>query len=198
MEQVNLPNVLTVIRILLVPVLVVALLHGTKHGDIFAAAVFAVASFTDMLDGRLARSRGSITTFGKLMDPVADKLLVLAALITLVSLGRVAAWVAMVIVAREFTVTALRAAAGSQGVVVPAQNWGKWKTALQVLMVFTLILIGDGGIWIDLLVYSTVLVTVISGVDAVFGVRRTVEEARLAREARVAARAGSGEEQTGS
>lgn len=194
MEQVNLPNVLTVIRILLVPVLVAALLRGTAHGDLFAAGVFAVASFTDMLDGRLARSRGSITTFGKLMDPVADKLLVLAALISLVSLGRVAAWVAMVIVAREFTVTALRAAAGSQGVVVPAQAWGKWKTALQVLMVFTLILVDNGGIWTDLLVYATVAVTVISGVDAVFGVRKTVEEARVSREARVAARAASGEE----
>jgi CDP-diacylglycerol--glycerol-3-phosphate 3-phosphatidyltransferase len=126
MEQVNLPNVLTVLRILLVPVLVVALLQRTSHGDIVAAVVFALASFTDMLDGRLARSRNSITTFGKLMDPVADKLLVLAALISLVSLDRVSAWVAMVIVAREFAVTALRASAGAQGVVVPAQQWGKW------------------------------------------------------------------------
>ena len=180
MEQVNLPNVLTVIRILLVPVIVVALLQRTSHGDWFAAAVFAVASFTDMLDGRLARSRGSITTFGKLMDPVADKLLILAALISLVSLGRVEAWVAMVIVAREFTVTVMRAQAGAQGVIVPAQTWGKWKTGLQVLMVFVLILVGPGPLWVNLLVYLTVVVTVISGVDAVFGVRRTVEEARRA------------------
>ncbi len=180
MEQINLPNVLTVARILLVPVLVVALLRGTAHGDWFAAAVFAAASFTDMLDGRLARSRDSITTFGKLMDPVADKLLILAALITLVSLHRVAAWVAMVIVAREFTVTALRAQAGTQGVIVSAQTWGKWKTALQVLMVFVLILADSGQLWVDLLVYLTVTVTVISGVDAIFGVRRTVEEARRA------------------
>ncbi len=189
MAQVNLPNVLTVLRILLVPVLVVALLQGTDHGDLFAAGVFAVASFTDMLDGRLARSRGSITTFGKLMDPVADKLLVLAALITLVSLGRVAAWVAMVIVAREFAVTALRAAAGAQGVVVPAQSWGKAKTGLQVLMVFALILEGAGVLWVDLLVYLTVAVTIISGVDAFFGIKRTVDEARRAREDRTAARA---------
>ena len=180
MEQVNLPNVLTVIRILLVPVLVVALLQQTSHGDLFAAAVFGVASFTDMLDGRLARSRDSITTFGKLMEPVADKLLVLGALLTLVSLGRVAAWVAMVIVAREFTVTALRAQAGAHGVVVSAQTWGKWKTALQVLMVFVLILTDTRNFWVDGLVYATVAVTIISGVDAVFGVRRTVEEARRA------------------
>jgi CDP-diacylglycerol--glycerol-3-phosphate 3-phosphatidyltransferase len=189
MAQVNLPNVLTVLRILLVPVLVVALLQGTSHGDLFAAGVFAVASFTDMLDGRLARSRGSITTFGKLMDPVADKLLVLAALITLVSLGRVAAWVAMVILAREFAVTALRAAAGSQGVVVPAQSWGKAKVGLQVLMVFALILEGSGVLWVDLLVYVTVAVTVISGVDAFFGIKRTVDQARRARDERAAARA---------
>jgi CDP-diacylglycerol--glycerol-3-phosphate 3-phosphatidyltransferase len=190
MEQVNLPNVLTVLRILLVPVLVVALLQRTSHGDIVAAVVFALASFTDMLDGRLARSRNSITTFGKLMDPVADKLLVLAALISLVSLDRVAAWVAMVIVAREFAVTALRAAAGSQGVVVPAQSWGKWKTALQVLMVFSLIVVNESSIWLDLLVYATVAVTIVSGVDAVFGVKRTVEEAQRAREARAAAKLG--------
>ncbi|MEI6446880.1 MAG: CDP-diacylglycerol--glycerol-3-phosphate 3-phosphatidyltransferase [Actinomycetes bacterium] len=189
MAQVNLPNVLTVLRILLVPVLVVALLQGTSHGDLFAAGVFAVASFTDMLDGRLARSRGSITTFGKLMDPVADKLLVLAALITLVSLDRVAAWVAMVILAREFAVTALRAAAGSQGVVVPAQSWGKAKVGLQVLMVFALILEGSGVLWVDLLVYLTVAVTVISGVDAFFGIKRTVDQARTARDERSAARA---------
>lgn len=189
MAQVNLPNVLTVLRILLVPVLVVALLRGTDHGDVFAAAVFAVASFTDMLDGKLARARGSITTFGKLMDPVADKLLVIAALVTLVSLDRVAAWVAMVILAREFAVTALRAAAGAQGVVVPAQPWGKAKTGLQVLMVFALILVGDGVLWVDLLVYATVAVTVISGVDLIFGIRRTVEEARRSREERAASSA---------
>ena len=190
MEQVNLPNILTVLRILLVPVLVVALLQRTSHGDIVAAVVFALASFTDMLDGRLARSRNSITTFGKLMDPVADKLLVLAALISLVSLDRVSAWVAMVIVAREFTVTAVRAAAGTQGVVVPAQAWGKWKTALQVLMVFSLIIVNDSSIWLDLLVYATVAVTIVSGIDAVFGVKRTVEEAQRAREARAAAKLG--------
>ncbi|MEI6662746.1 MAG: CDP-diacylglycerol--glycerol-3-phosphate 3-phosphatidyltransferase [Actinomycetes bacterium] len=190
MEQLNLPNALTVLRILLVPVLVVALLQGTKHGDLLAAGVFCLASFTDLLDGRIARSRGSITTFGQLMDPVADKLLVLAALISLVSLGRVAAWVAMVIIAREFAVTALRAGAGAQGVVVPAQQWGKWKTALQVAMVVALILVGSGELWVDLLVYLTVTVTLISGVDVFFGVRRTVEEARRKREERIAAKAG--------
>ena len=88
MFPLNLPNVLTVLRIMLVPVVVVALLGNTPAGDVLAAVVFALASLTDFVDGRLARSRGSITTFGKLMDPLADKLLIIAALLSLVSLGR--------------------------------------------------------------------------------------------------------------
>ena len=113
MVPLNVPNVLTVIRILLVPVLVVALLEKTSGGDLLAAIVFAVASLTDAIDGYLARSRNSVTTFGKLMDPIADKLLIIAALVALVSLGRLEAWVAMVIIAREFAVTVLRVAAGT-------------------------------------------------------------------------------------
>ena len=107
MVPLNVPNVLTVVRILLVPVLVVALLEKTGGGDLLAAIVFAVASLTDAIDGYLARSRNWVTTFGKLMDPIADKLLIVAALIALVSLGRLEAWVAMVIIAREFAVTVL-------------------------------------------------------------------------------------------
>ncbi len=112
MFPLNLPNLLTVIRILLVPVLVVALLDKTGGGDLLAAVVFAAASLTDAIDGYLARHRNSITTFGKLMDPIADKLLIVAALIVLVSLDRLEAWVAMVIIAREFAVTVLRVAVG--------------------------------------------------------------------------------------
>ena len=96
MFPVNVPNVLTVLRILLVPVLVVALLSETPNGDLLAAIVFAAASLTDLIDGWIARSRNAITTFGKLMDPLADKLLIVAALVALVSLHRLAAWVAMV------------------------------------------------------------------------------------------------------
>jgi CDP-diacylglycerol--glycerol-3-phosphate 3-phosphatidyltransferase len=173
MFPVNVPNVLTVLRILLVPVLVVALLGETPNGDLWAAVVFAAASLTDMLDGYLARSRNAITTFGKLMDPIADKLLIIAALVALVSLERVAAWVAMVIIAREFAVTALRMAATSQGVVISASFFGKLKTCFQIAMVMALIL-ADGGIWVDLLVYATVAVTVASGADYFFGLRRTL------------------------
>src|SRR5437588_7821079 len=118
MFPVNVPNVLTLLRILLVPVLVVALLENTSDGDLLAAVVFVAASLTDFIDGYLARARSSITTFGKLMDPVADKLLVVAALLALVSLHRVEAWVAMVIISREFVVTATRMAATQSGVVI--------------------------------------------------------------------------------
>lgn len=176
----NVPNVLTVIRILLVPVLVVALLDKTDGGDLLAAIVFAVASLTDAIDGYLARSRNWVTTFGKLMDPIADKLLIIAALVALVSRGRLAAWVAMVIIAREFAVTVLRVAVGTQqGVVISANLFGKLKTLLQVAMVMALIAVGEPQpLWVSLLVYVTVAVTVLSGAEYFFGVSRGRVEPR--------------------
>src|SRR5215218_7815107 len=152
----NLPNTLTLLRIFLVPVVIVALLDETPNGDAIAAAVFALAAFTDGLDGYIARSRGDITTFGKLMDPLADKLLVTSALVSLVSLGRLEAWVAMVIIARELAVTGLRQLAIEQGHVIPASQWGKLKTLAQVAMVLALILFDERPIGVDLLVYVTV------------------------------------------
>src|SRR3954466_10962678 len=139
MVPLNLPNVLTMLRILAVPVIIVALLDETPNGDALAAGVFALAALTDGLDGYFARSRGSITTFGKLMDPLADKLLVTAALIALVSLDRLAAWIATVIIAREFAVTGLRLVAAEQGVVIQASWLGKLKTSLQVAAIICLI-----------------------------------------------------------
>jgi CDP-diacylglycerol---glycerol-3-phosphate 3-phosphatidyltransferase len=178
MFPINLPNVLTVLRILAVPVIVVALLGETPNGDALAAAVFALAALTDGLDGYIARSRGSVTTFGKLMDPLADKLLIVAALVSLVSLGRLAAWVAMVIIAREVAVTVLRAVAAGEGVVIAASWLGKLKTALQVGAVFGLIIWHPAPVAVDALVYLAVAVTVISGADYFFGLRRRIEEAR--------------------
>jgi CDP-diacylglycerol---glycerol-3-phosphate 3-phosphatidyltransferase len=173
MFPVNVPNLLTVARILLVPVLVVALLEKTGAGDLLAAIVFAAASLTDAIDGYLARSRNWVTTFGKLMDPVADKLLIVAALVVLVSLSRLEAWVAMVIIAREFAVTVLRLAVGAQqGVVIPASPWGKLKTAVQVTMVIALIAVHGRPVWLSALIYLTVAVTVASGADYFFGLRR--------------------------
>jgi CDP-diacylglycerol--glycerol-3-phosphate 3-phosphatidyltransferase len=174
MVPLNVPNVLTVIRILLVPVLIVALLEKTGGGDLLAAIVFAVASLTDAIDGYLARSRNWVTTFGKLMDPIADKLLIVAALVALVSLNRLAAWVAMVIIAREFAVTVLRVAVGTQqGVVISANAVGKLKTAFQVLMVMLLIAVHPRTALVDAVVYVTVVVTVLSGADYFFGLTRS-------------------------
>jgi CDP-diacylglycerol--glycerol-3-phosphate 3-phosphatidyltransferase len=187
MFPLNLPNVLTVVRILAVPVVVVALLDETPNGDALAAAVFALAALTDGLDGYIARSRDAVTTFGKLMDPLADKLLIVAALVSLVSLGRLAAWVAMVIIAREVAVTGLRAVAAEQGVVISASWLGKLKTALQVAAVFALILWESSPLGVDLLVYAAVAATVISGADYFLGLRRRIEEERERRAGRTAA-----------
>jgi CDP-diacylglycerol--glycerol-3-phosphate 3-phosphatidyltransferase len=182
--SVNAPNLLTVIRIMLVPVLVVALLSKTSDGDLLAAIVFALASLTDFVDGWIARSRNAVTTFGKLMDPVADKLLVIAALLALVSLRRLDAWVAMVIITREFAVTATRIGATQAGVVIPANRSGKLKTAFQVATVFLLIAITPRPAWLSALVYVTVAVTILSGIDYFFGLRRELGRAarRRARE----------------
>jgi CDP-diacylglycerol--glycerol-3-phosphate 3-phosphatidyltransferase len=183
MFPINVPNVLTVLRILAVPVIVVALLDETPDGDVLAAVVFALAAVTDKLDGYIARRRDAVTTFGKLMDPLADKLLIVAALVALVSLGRLAAWVAMVIIAREVGVTVLRAVAVEEGVVISASWLGKTKTVLQVAAVFGLILFDPAPLAVDVLVYLAVAMTVISGVDYFLGVRRTIEEERRRRAA---------------
>ena len=186
MFPLNLPNALTLFRILLVPVLVVALLDATSSAKWLAAGVFAVAAFTDGLDGYLARSRRSETTFGKVMDPIADKLLVAAALIALVSIERLAAWVAMVIIAREFAVSGLRVAAGAQGVVIPASVLGKVKTGTQIVAILALIAASDAGdVWVQALLYLAVAATLVSGADYFLNFRRRIEEAQ----ARVAAAA---------
>jgi CDP-diacylglycerol---glycerol-3-phosphate 3-phosphatidyltransferase len=181
MVPLNVPNLLTVVRILLVPVIVVALLSETPNADMLAAIVFAVAAFTDGLDGYIARSRGSVTTLGKLMDPIADKLLIIAPLVSLVSLGRIEAWVGMVIIAREFAVTALRMVAIEQGVVIPASIFGKAKTITQVAAIFAVIAVSSTPLWVDLLVYFAVVTTVVSGADYFFGLRRRIEDARRER-----------------
>ncbi len=174
------PNVLTVLRIVAVPVIVVALLGETPDGDLIAAIVFALAALTDGLDGYIARRQQSVTTFGKLMDPLADKMLVVAALVSLVSLDRLAAWVAMVIIARELAVTGLRALAAERGVVIAASWLGKVKTALQVTAIFALIAFDPSPAWVDVLLYVAVAMTVISGADYFFGLRRRPPEARTA------------------
>ena len=181
MFPLNLPNALTLLRILAVPVVVVALLGETPNGDELAAAVFALAALTDGLDGYFARSRDAVTTFGKLMDPLADKLLITAALVSLVSLNRLQAWVAMVIIAREIAVTGLRAIAAERGVVIAASWMGKLKTVLQIAAIFALIATNPAPTWVDVLLYVAVAVTLISGADYFLGIRRRLEEERKAR-----------------
>ena len=165
----NLPNVLTVLRIMLVPVLVVALLGNTPDGDVFAAIVFAVASLTDFVDGYLARAAGSVTTFGKLMDPLADKLLIIAALVALVSLHRLAAWVAMVIIAREFAVTVLRIGATQAGRGdrrEPARQAEDLRADRRDPRPHRR---AGKPLWVTALLYAAVVVTVLSGLDFFFG-----------------------------
>jgi CDP-diacylglycerol--glycerol-3-phosphate 3-phosphatidyltransferase len=176
----NLPNALTLLRILAVPVVVVALLGEIDNGDVIAAAVFALAAATDGLDGYIARRRNQVTNFGKLMDPLADKLLVVAALISLVDLNRLAAWIAMVIIARELAVTGLRTLAADHGVIVAASWLGKVKTTLQIAAIFALIAYDPSPAWVDLLVYVALAMTIISGADYFVSLRRTLAVAEPA------------------
>ncbi|WP_246851693.1 CDP-diacylglycerol--glycerol-3-phosphate 3-phosphatidyltransferase [Patulibacter sp. SYSU D01012] len=169
----NVPNALTVVRILLVPVMVVALLQETGTGDVVAAVVFWLASVTDFVDGWLARRSGLVTDFGKLADPIADKLLVAAALVLLVALDRVALWVAVVILGRELLVTITRAVAAGHGEVIAAAWLGKVKTAFQLLVILLLILIDPTPVWLDVLVWAMVAITLVSGADYFRGLRRT-------------------------
>jgi CDP-diacylglycerol--glycerol-3-phosphate 3-phosphatidyltransferase/cardiolipin synthase len=133
----NLPNMLTMLRVLMIPVFIVLLMRG--HA-LAAAVIFAIASLTDALDGYLARKYDLISNFGKLMDPLADKLLVVSAFACFTELGSVPAWVLIVILAREFTITGLRSVAAAEGVVIAAGVSGKLKTVFQMLAVLALLL----------------------------------------------------------
>jgi CDP-diacylglycerol--glycerol-3-phosphate 3-phosphatidyltransferase len=136
----NVPIALTLVRIVLVPLVIVFLISSDRVHVLIAAVIFVAASLTDWLDGRIARSTNQVTRLGTLLDPVADKLLVAAALVSLVQVDMVAAWMALVIIGRELAVTGLRGVALSMGVVVPASRLGKWKTVLQYVALTLLIL----------------------------------------------------------
>lgn len=143
----NLANKLTLIRIILVPVFLIFIAaRHIPYGSTIATIIFILASITDKLDGYIARSRNQITNFGKFMDPLADKLLVTAALISLVEVHVVPAWAAVIIIAREFAVSGLRSIAAAQGRVIAASWWGKIKTVIQIIAIILLLLkvnIGD-------------------------------------------------------
>lgn len=139
-EILNLPNSLTILRIFLVPFLVVVLLTRFEGREYVGLAIFLLASLTDWLDGFFARRQKKITRLGMLLDPIADKLLMSAAFISLVELGLAPAWMIVVIICREFAVSGLRSIAAQQGVTIPASPLGKWKTASQVVAISILIL----------------------------------------------------------
>ncbi|HAR86904.1 CDP-diacylglycerol--glycerol-3-phosphate 3-phosphatidyltransferase [Clostridium sulfidigenes] len=166
----NLANKLTVLRIMLVPIFLICAMIDTTTTNIIALSIFIIASATDKLDGYIARSRNQITNFGKFMDPLADKLLVTCALILLVEKGIVAAWVVVVIIAREFIVSGLRTLAASQGVVIAASNWGKLKTVIQMIAIIMglLSLVYNPG-WLNITtqvtIYLAAVITIGSGVD---------------------------------
>jgi CDP-diacylglycerol--glycerol-3-phosphate 3-phosphatidyltransferase len=169
---VNLPIALTLVRIVLVPLVMVFLISSSRVNVLIAAVIFVAASVTDWLDGRIARQLNQVTRLGTLLDPVADKLLVAAALVSLVHVDMVPAWVAVVIIGRELAVTGLRGVALSQGVVVPASSLGKSKTVSQYVAITLLIL--EGGVPAEfvpfhlvsrIMLWVAVALTVWSGVD---------------------------------
>lgn len=165
----NLPNKLTILRVLMIPFFVLFALVDLIPGysKYIAVALFVTASLTDLLDGRIARKYNMVTNFGKFMDPLADKLLVCAALICLVSTDRLPAWIVIVIISREFIISGFRLVASDNGVVIAASYWGKFKTTFQMLMIIVLLLDFGGAFDLlgQLLVWISLALTIISLVD---------------------------------
>lgn len=165
----NLPNKLTILRVIMIPFFVLALMMEGGANQTYryiAAAIFIVASLTDLLDGKIARKYNLVTNFGKFMDPLADKLLVCSALICMIELGQLPAWMVLIIIAREFIISGFRLVASDNGVVIAASYWGKWKTTFQMISVVLLIfnfealsMLTTATVWIAL------VLTVISLVD---------------------------------
>ena len=165
----TLPNILTCLRVLLIPVFMVLAYQGSPVCDFAALVVYCVACLTDYVDGYLARKNNQVTNFGKFMDPVADKLLVMAALLIFVEDGTIAAWMVAIILGREFIVSALRMVAASEGLVIAANYWGKAKTMITMItLIFLLCPIGPvmlGPVSLQtVMIWITVVITAISGV----------------------------------
>ncbi len=166
----NLANKLTLLRIFLIPVFMVFLLNKIPYGVPIAAGIFIVAAITDTLDGYIARKRNEITNLGKFMDPLADKLLVSAALISLVQMGRLSAWIVVIIIGREFTISILRAVAAAEGRVIAASWWGKAKTISQIIAIVSILMNNFPFRYINIpldtiMMWIAVIFTIASGVD---------------------------------
>jgi len=173
----NLANKLTVLRIILIPVFMAFLLSRLAWGDWLAVVVFTIAALTDSADGYVARTRNQITAFGQFFDPLADKLLVSAALVTLVGLGRLSAWLAMIIITREFAVSGLRLFALLNGRVVAASPMGKIKTVSQVLAIILWILkpVVVTDIVANVVMGTAVVITIVSGIDYYLKIRPDID-----------------------
>ena len=167
----NLPNKLTVLRVIMVPFFVFFMLTDTggAANKWIALVIFCVASLTDMLDGKIARARNLVTNFGKFMDPLADKLLVCSAMICLITAGQLAAWIVIIIIDREFIISGFRLVAADNGIVIAASYWGKFKTVSQMAMI--IVLIADfGGVFTvigNVLILVSLILTVVSLIDYV-------------------------------
>lgn len=167
----NLANKLTVLRVVMIPFFVGFMLMDTSTCYLIALGIFCVASLTDFLDGKIARKYNMVTNFGKFMDPLADKLLVSAAMVCLVETGSLASWIVIVIISREFIISGFRLIASDNGVVIAASYWGKFKTVFQMAMIIMLILelaIEVGEIYyliMNVVVWIAVILTVVSLVD---------------------------------
>ena len=168
----NLANKITIFRVFLVPVFMFVLYSDFAYSTYIAAIIFIFALLTDTLDGYIARSRKLVTNFGKFVDPLADKILVSAALISLVGLGKVPAWVVVIIIAREFTISGFRIIAASEGITIAASPLGKFKTITQLISIPLLLLnnFPFNGLQIPMdiiMLYVSLIFTIISGVDYV-------------------------------
>jgi CDP-diacylglycerol--glycerol-3-phosphate 3-phosphatidyltransferase len=180
------PNWLTLFRMLLVPFLVAFMSFETPEWDMVAVVVFVVASITDYFDGYIARAQKSVTIYGKLMDPLADKFLVSSALIMLLDLGRIHAFVVILLICREIAITGLRALASAEGLIISASDGGKWKTVAQMVAIPMLILNRDlFSIPLDqigmILLYVSLLLSLLSAKDYIFGFFRSLAERRRER-----------------
>ena len=177
----NLPNKLTTFRVILIPFFVFFMLAPNMTGinHYIAAAIFIVASLTDLLDGKIARKYNLVTNFGKFMDPLADKLLVCSAMICLIQTGQLAAWIVVIIIAREFIISGFRLIASDNGVVIAASYWGKFKTTFQMLMVIVLILnvqMPFFQILGKILTYAALILTVVSLIDYIVKNKEVLKE----------------------
>jgi CDP-diacylglycerol--glycerol-3-phosphate 3-phosphatidyltransferase len=178
--KMNIANQLTILRVLMIPFFMYFQLQGTAVGMNIALVLFVLAAFTDFLDGYLARKYHLITNFGKFMDPLADKLLVTAALLGFLEIGELSAWVVMIILSREFIVSIFRAVAASAGIVIAADIWGKIKTNVQMFAIIVMLMnnypFEQFGIPMDqILIYAATILTVISGVNYIVKNKEVLE-----------------------